>query len=161
MQAKCSYTAWREEAQKGRYNNSSYALQKCVHPRDAVEDWQVRATLPFRRRTGVPRWVPFCSSHPHSSALASRPQGPSDLLPWESLFLGSPTASRRCDLSYKLSKHEAVTSCLHWSEDAQPGAGRMGMCAQLWSFMQTPRLNTQTATWVKGIPLLPRWTGQF
>lgn len=26
------------------------------------------------------------------------------------------------------------------------------MCAQLWSFMQTPRLYTQTATCVKGTP---------
>lgn len=98
---------------------------------------------------------------PSLSTLASRPQGPLDLLPWESLFPGSPTASRRCDLSYKLSKHEVLTSCLHWSEDAQPGAGRMAMCGQLWSFMQTPRLNTQTTTCVKGTPLLPRWMGQF
>lgn len=60
-----------------------------------------------------------CPSQPATRPIGSPPQ--------DSLFLGCPAASRGSTRSYSLSEHEALATCLLWSEDAQPAACRRAL----------------------------------
>ena len=60
-----------------------------------------------------------CPSQPTIGPIGSPPR--------DSLFLGSPAASRGSTCSYRLSEHGALATCLLWSEDTQPAACRRAL----------------------------------